>query len=122
MLVVDDNPLNLEIAQVLLVDAGFAVHTATSAAAARLAWQDGPPDLVLLDIQMPEVDGLSLARELRRLPGGARARLVAFTAYAMKGDRERCLAAGLDGYLTKPIEAAYFADQVRALLPPDVPA
>lgn len=116
VLVVDDNPLNLEIARVLLAHAGFEVHTASDGASAMDLWRRVPPQIVLMDIQMPGEDGVELARRMRADAAGAQVRLVAFTAYAMKGDRERLLAAGLDGYIAKPIDAAHFADEVRALL------
>lgn len=124
VLVVDDNPLNLEIARVLLAHAGFEVHTAGDATTAMDLWRRLPPRIVLMDIQMPGEDGVALAQRMRSEPCGRAggglddppARLVAFTAYAMKGDRERLLAAGLDGYIAKPIDVAQFASQVRALL------
>lgn len=116
VLIVDDNPINLELASLVLRSAGMAVDTADGAEAALALLAHTRPDLVLLDIQMPHVDGLALLRQLRAEPATAGLVVVAFTAYAMKGDRERLLAAGCDGYISKPIEVATFAEQVRSLL------
>jgi CheY-like chemotaxis protein len=100
----------------VLRSAGLQVSTADGAEAALRALARARPDLVLLDIQMPHVDGLALLGQLRANPATADLVVVAFTAYAMKGDRERLLAAGCDGYISKPIDVASFAGQVRALL------
>lgn len=116
VLIVDDNPVNLELASMVLRSAGLQVSTADGAEAALRALAHARPDLVLLDIQMPHVDGLALLGQLRADPATADLVVVAFTAYAMKGDRERLLAAGCDGYISKPIDVASFAQQVRALL------
>jgi two-component system cell cycle response regulator DivK len=116
VLIVDDNPVNLELASTVLRAAGLQVATADGAEAAWQALVQARPDLVLLDIQMPHVDGLALLGQLRADPATAGLVVVAFTAYAMKGDRERLLAAGCDGYLSKPIEVATFAEQVREFL------
>jgi two-component system, cell cycle response regulator DivK len=117
VLVVDDNAVNLELASVLLKNAGLEVATADSAEAALQQIAQARPRLVLLDIQMPGTDGLALLRRLRADPALDGLVVVAFTAYAMKGDRERLLAAGCDGYISKPIEMAGFAEQVLAFLP-----
>ncbi len=116
VLIVDDSPINLELASLVLQSAGMQVTTAGGAASAVQALSHALPDLVLLDIQMPHVDGLALLRQLRADPVTAGLVVVAFTAYAMKGDRERLLAAGCDGYISKPIEVATFAAQVRGFL------
>lgn len=116
VLIVDDNPINLELASLVLLGAGMQVTQADGAASALQVLSQSRPDLVLLDIQMPHVDGLALLRQLRADPATADLVVVAFTAYAMKGDRERLLAAGCDGYISKPIEVATFAEQVRGYL------
>jgi len=117
VLVIDDNALNIEMAELVLGCGGLRVASADSAEAAlrRLA-QPPRPDLVLMDIQLPHVDGLQLTQRLRADPATADLLIIAFTAYAMKGDRERLLAAGCDGYIAKPIDVQRFADQVRAYL------
>jgi CheY-like chemotaxis protein len=75
------------------------------------------PDLILLDIQLPVMDGYETARRLRAEPALARVPLVALTSYAMAGDREKCLAAGCDGYLEKPINPETFIGQIEGFLP-----
>ncbi len=117
VLVVDDQPLNLELARLVLEDAGFEVETAPDGEAARQCIAGRRPDLVLMDIQMPGVDGLTLTVELKAQPPTADLVIVAFTAYAVAGDEQRFLDAGFDGYLSKPIDVPTFAGQVRAMLP-----
>ncbi|MBL0727510.1 response regulator [Piscinibacter sp. HJYY11] len=118
VLIVDDNPINLELASLVLKTSGFEVATADGAQSALRALAQRRPDVLLLDIQMPHVDGLALLGQLRADASMAGLVVVAFTAYAMKGDRERLLAAGCDGYISKPIEVANFAAQVRSFLKP----
>jgi CheY-like chemotaxis protein len=104
ILIVDDNAANLKLARVVLEDAGYAVTTAVDAAAAMAVLEQAPPQLILMDIQLPDLDGLELTRRLKADPRFAGIAIVAFTAYAMKGDRAKALAAGCDGYITKPID------------------
>lgn len=113
VLIVDDNEINIELARFVLETGGFEVAAATDALAALRHLQGPLPDLVLMDIQLPGMDGLELTR---RLKADARLRevvVVAFTAFAMKGDELRVRAAGCDAYLTKPIDVTRFASQVR---------
>lgn len=117
VLIVDDNELNLELASCLLSHAGFAVATAADGDSALAQVAAFRPDLVLMDIQLPVIDGLEVTRRLRADPATRSLVIVAFTAYAMKGDEARMRAGGCDGYLAKPIEAAVFAAQVRSYLP-----
>ncbi|MET0333665.1 MAG: response regulator [Rhizobacter sp.] len=117
VLVVDDNPVNLELASVVLRHAGLLVATAEDASSALREIGRARPRVVLMDIQMPGVDGLAVIEQLRADARFNDLVIVAFTAYAMKGDRERLLAAGCNGYLSKPIEVATFAAQVRSFLP-----
>lgn len=117
VLVVDDNELNLEMASFLLAADGLKVVTAQDAEAALAQLAAHRPRLVLMDIQMPNIDGLELTRRLRADPAHAGLRVVAFTAYAMKGDEARMLAAGCDGYIAKPIDVSGFAAKVRDYLP-----
>ncbi len=116
ILVVEDNPQNYELAEFLLEDAGFAVRRAADAGELRRALASGLPDLVLMDIQLPGVDGLSLVSEIRALSEAGALPIVALTAHAMRGDRERFLAAGCDGYISKPIDVATFAGEVEKYL------
>jgi two-component system cell cycle response regulator DivK len=115
VLVVDDNPVNLELAQFVLQADGMWVETAADVEGARRRIEQRPPDVVLLDIQLPGVDGLQLVAALKGDPRTRAIVVIAFTAYAMLGDEERFTAAGCDGYLSKPIDVATFAASVRTL-------
>jgi signal transduction histidine kinase/DNA-binding response OmpR family regulator len=101
VLVAEDNPVNQKVAVRLLERVGISADAVANGVEAVEAVSRGDYALVLMDVQMPEMDGLAAARELRRR--GAVVPIVALTANAMDGDRERCLAAGMDGYLSKPI-------------------
>src|SRR5262245_33211755 len=103
ILVVEDNEQNLELVLYLLEEARLDVVVARSAEEARAAWRREVPALVLLDMHLPGIDGLSLVKELREDPRTATLPVVAVTAHAMRGDRERFLAAGCTGYIAKPI-------------------
>lgn len=116
ILVVEDNEQNMELVAFLLEEAGFAVLGARDALSARIEFRRGQPDLVLMDMHLPGRDGLSLVREFRLDPMGASTPIVALTAHAMRGDRERFLAGGCDGYLSKPIDPATFVADVTAHL------
>lgn len=116
ILVVDDNAMNVQLAVYLLNHAAFVVESATDARQAMLRIATFQPDLILMDIQMPGMDGLELTRLLKADPSTRQIVIVAFTAYAMKGDEARLRAVGCDGYLSKPIDVASFAGQVRAFL------
>ena len=118
ILVVEDTPANRALATKLLRAAGHEVLSADTATAGIALARERLPDLVLMDLGLPDMDGWQALSEIRG-DGGAAAglRIVAFTAHAMVGDRERALAAGFDDYLSKPIDYATFADTVRELLP-----
>lgn len=105
ILVVDDNPQNLRLARMVLRSAGYDVHTAVDAETALVALDTLTPSLIVMDVQLPGMDGLALTRRLKADPARAHIPIVALTAYAMKGDQEKALAAGCDGYLSKPIDA-----------------
>jgi two-component system, cell cycle response regulator DivK len=104
VLVVDDNPTNLKLLRVLLAGEGYEVETATSAEEAESSIGAEVPDLVLMDIQLPGVDGLTLTRRLKADPRTRGVLVIAVTAYAMRGDEEKAIEAGCDAYLTKPID------------------
>lgn len=104
ILIVDDNAVNLKLARVLLAGAGYDVRTAADAEEALRALASFAPRLVLMDLQLPGMDGLTLTRRLKADPAWRQVVVIALTAYAMKGDRERALAAGCDDYVTKPID------------------
>jgi signal transduction histidine kinase/CheY-like chemotaxis protein len=117
VLLAEDNKINQAIALALLRKAGAEADTAENGAEAVEAAARGGYDLVLMDVQMPVLDGLEAARRIRALPGAAgRVPIVAMTAHAMRGDRERCLEAGMDGYLAKPIDPAAFPAEIRRWL------
>jgi len=118
VLVVDDNTINLELTRFVLEADGLAVATAADAQQAQALVESFRPQLVLMDIQMPGMDGLALTRKLKDDPASRHIPVVAFTAYAMKGDEQKLLAAGCDGYLAKPIDVATLAARVRSWLPP----
>lgn len=117
VLVVDDHVLNLELASFVLAADGFEVATAIDADQAQELVASFQPELVLMDIQMPGMDGLTLTRLLKADVRTRHLVVVAFTAFAMKGDEQRMREAGCDGYLAKPIDVTRFASQVRAWLP-----
>ena len=116
VLIVDDNELNLELASFLLTRDGLQVATALDGESALVQVAAFQPDLALMDIQLPRLDGLEVTRRLRADPATRGLVIVAFTAYAMKGDEERMRAGGCDGYISKPIDVAAFVSQVRAHL------
>jgi two-component system cell cycle response regulator DivK len=122
VLIVEDNRQNLELVQFLLEEAGMAVSSATDARQAREELARRLPDLVLMDMQLPGMDGLDLVAELRGQERYRRLPIVALTAHALRGDRERFLAGGCDGYIAKPIDVATFAGQVEAYLAMAAPA
>jgi two-component system, cell cycle response regulator DivK len=104
VLVVDDNPANLKLVRVVLSLDGYDVRTATSADEALDVLRTFRPRLILMDIQLPGMDGLELTRRLKADPATRDTVILALTAYAMKGDEEKARAAGCDGYVPKPID------------------
>lgn len=112
ILVVDDNPHNLKLATIVLQSAGYDVRTATDAEEAQLVLESFSPALILMDLQLPGMDGLEFTRLLKADPTKRGIVIVALSAYAMKGDAEKALAAGCDGYITKPIEVERLAETV----------
>ncbi|MBI4492397.1 MAG: response regulator [Chloroflexi bacterium] len=116
ILIVDDNPLNLKLARVLLSLEGYDVQTATDADEARAALASRRPRAILMDLQLPGTDGLELTRQLKAHPATRDIVIIAITAYAMKGDEEKALAAGCDGYVPKPIDTRALPGIVAKLL------
>ncbi len=104
ILIVDDNPTNLKLVAYLMTANGYEVTTALDADAALAAIERDRPRLILMDLQLPGTDGLELTRQLKTNPTTRDIIVVAVTAYAMKGDQDRALAAGCDDYVTKPID------------------
>jgi CheY-like chemotaxis protein len=116
ILVVEDNPLNLELVTDLLEAAGFVVCPARTAEEGFHAARELAPDLVLMDLSLPGLDGLAVTRALRNDPATRHLTIIALTAHAMKGDETLALHAGCDGYLAKPINTRTFAAQVTAFI------
>lgn len=116
ILVADDNPVSRELIREVLEAPGREILEASHGQEALESARRNLPDLVLLDIQMPLLDGFEVLERIRREPSLARMRVVALTAYAMRGDRQRALDAGFDDYITKPVNGAALRKQVRTLL------
>jgi len=116
ILVVEDNERNLKLLRDVLEYAGYDVRVARTAEDGITSAVSEPPDLVLMDLQLPGIDGTEALRRLRESPRTAGIPVVAVTAQAMKQDRERALAAGFNGYVEKPISVRAFPDQVRGFL------
>lgn len=104
ILVVDDNAANLKLARVILQKEGHTVRTVIDAEEALVLLKSWRPALILMDIQLPGLDGLELTRRLKAEPEHRDTVIIALTAFAMPSDRERALAAGCDDYLSKPID------------------
>jgi two-component system, cell cycle response regulator DivK len=116
ILVVEDNLQNLKLAQLVLHKAGHAVLSAESGERGLQVAAESQPDLVLMDVQMPGMDGLETTRRLKADPRTAHIKVVALTALAMKGDAERILAAGCDAYLAKPYQYQQLLEAVNKAL------
>jgi CheY-like chemotaxis protein len=116
ILIVDDNPLNLKLARLLLRSEGYDVHTAADAEEAQVKLQTLHPRLILMDVQLPGMDGLELTRRLKADPATQDIIILALTAYAMKGDEERIRDAGCDGYIPKPIDTRLLPTTVASYL------
>ena len=104
ILIVDDNPVNMKLIRILLTGEGYDTRTAADAQEALNVLQEFSPRLILMDIQLPGMDGLELTRRLKANPATRDITILGLTAYAMKGDKEKILAAGCDGYIPKPID------------------
>src|SRR5919109_568893 len=119
ILVIEDNPTNLDLMTYLLASFGHTPLTANDGEAGLEAAQRELPDLIICDVQLPGVDGYEVARWLKSHPRLQTIPLVAVTALAMVGDRDKVLGAGFDGYIAKPIDPQTFVGQVEQLLQPD---
>ena len=113
ILIVDDTDMNVRLARDVLRFAGFRTLEAGTAGEAISLAAEHHPDLILMDIRLPDMDGTTARHRLKEDPGTASIPVVALTSFAMKGDRDRFLAEGFDGYLEKPISVKEFPDQVR---------
>ena len=122
ILVVEDNPTNQLLTTMVLNRDGFETAVAESAEDALVFIKARRPDLILMDVQLPGMDGLTFASTLRSVPEAAGVPVVALTSHAMRGDRERAIAAGCVGYLSKPIDTRTLSDELRALIKQSQPA
>lgn len=116
ILIVDDNPINLKLASDVLEAAGFEIVKAVDAEQAQRILSDLVPDLILMDIALPGMDGLTLSGKLKADLRLRAVPIVALTASAMKGDDRRAIDSGCDGYISKPINTREFPGQVRSYL------
>jgi len=116
ILIVDDNPINLELAADLLMLESFRVMVVDNGAACIDIAQQQRPDLILMDMRMPEMSGLEAMQHLRQIECTTSIPIVALTASVMAGEKERLLAAGFDGFMQKPISVASFVDEVRGFM------
>ncbi len=117
VLVVEDNEVNQLLTASVLEREGFAVDLARTSTEAKDLLRVRTPDVILMDVQLPGMDGLAFTRKLKADPATAQITIVAVTAHAMAGDREQTLAAGCAGYISKPIDTRTFGRQVREFLP-----
>ena len=116
ILIVDDTPVNLKLTRILLVNEGYKVLTAASAEEALELLRSYHPYLVLADIQLPGIDGLEFTRRVKSDPATRDIMVVALTAFAMKGDEQKAVEAGCDGYITKPIDTRSLGARIREYL------
>src|SRR4051812_14192920 len=116
ILLVEDNDINRELLRAMIETAGYEVEEAANGLEALAVLERSVPDLILTDIQMPMMSGSAFLQEVRRQPHLAKLKVLAVSAFAMRGDRERALAEGFDGYLTKPVQKTELREQIRALV------
>ncbi|MGB9803452.1 MAG: response regulator [Desulfofundulus sp.] len=116
ILIIEDNPLNTKLVRDILQSQGYETREAATATQGLEMVRRERPDLILMDIELPGMDGLQATRVLKEDPATRDIPVLAVTAYAMKGDAEKALAAGCDGYISKPIQLKDFIDRVKAFL------
>jgi len=112
ILVVEDNEQNVYLMQYMLEKSGYAVVVARSGGEAVILALQEKPDLILMDIQLPDIDGLEVTRRIRASEAAGKIQIVAVTSFAMTGDREKALVAGCNGYIEKPINPGTFLDEI----------
>jgi two-component system, cell cycle response regulator DivK len=116
VLVVEDNDMNMQLVEYLLEEGGYAIVKATSGEEALAITRDAsapPPDIILMDIHLPGMDGLSVVRQMKTDERTQRVPILALTAHAMRGDKDRFLDAGCDGYISKPIDVKTFIASIE---------
>jgi len=122
ILVIEDNPASMELARYVLEAFGYTVIAAIDGETGLELARAEPPDLVICDLELPGIDGIEVAKQLKAQPALAPVPLVAVTAFAMVGDRERLLSAGFDGYISKPLDPQTFVPQIAAFINSPAPA
>jgi CheY-like chemotaxis protein len=116
ILIADDKPTGRELVRTVLENSGYTVIEASDGPEALRLARESSPDLIILDLHMPEIDGFGVIQELRRDTNFAVTPVVALTASAMQGDRERAMALGFTGYITKPIRLVALRSEIERLL------
>jgi two-component system, cell cycle response regulator DivK len=118
ILVVEDNDMNMQLVEFLLEEGGYDIVKASSGEEALAITRGGEtaPDLILMDIHLPGMDGLSVVREMKTNERTSRIPILALTAHAMRGDKDRFLEAGCDGYISKPIDVKTFISSIEQYL------
>jgi CheY-like chemotaxis protein len=116
VLLVEDNPANLALMQYLLQASGYTTLTAADGREGIAVAQRETPDVILMDLQLPIMDGYEAARQMREVPTLHGVPIIAVTAFAMVGDRDKILARGFDGYIAKPITPERFVSEVEAFI------
>jgi two-component system cell cycle response regulator DivK len=116
ILIIEDNSDNLELVSFVLGQAGYNVLSATDGCAGLNLARQELPDMVLLDLTIPEMDGWQVAKELKGDPATAHICVVALTAHTLPGDRKRAFDSGCDGYISKPLDLPNFINEIAALL------
>lgn len=116
VLIAEDNATNRELLRELLEARGYVVEEASDGQAALRMMEHSAPDILLLDIGMPVLDGYAVVRKVRENPRLVHLPVLAVTAYAMQGDREKILSSGFDGYLPKPVNAGLLIEEIKRLL------
>jgi CheY-like chemotaxis protein len=116
VLLIEDNPANLALMQYLLKAAGYTTLTATDGREGVAVARSASPDIILMDLQMPVMNGYEAARQLKEVPELRGVPIIAVTAFAMVGDRDKILARGFDGYIAKPITPERFVSEVEGFI------
>jgi CheY-like chemotaxis protein len=116
ILIVEDNPTNMRLIRMVLGNKGYRLLEATDGEEALAVAIEGRPDLIVMDIQLPKMDGLEVTRRLRQTPQFRETPIIALTASAMEGDREKIMAAGCDEYISKPVSTHQFPRLVAEML------
>ncbi len=116
ILYIEDNPENRMLMRRVLMAEGYIVEEAVDGQSGMQKAAESPPDLILMDINLPEIDGYEVTARLKQLPNMLGVPIIAVTANVMKGDREKTLAAGCDGYIQKPIDIDLLPSQIESFL------